>query len=174
MLRGFMVWAAALAPAVVACGGGESHQPVPDPTCTGPAPTRGTPIDGGLEIGTGTGDDFQASMDGDPTELVIGSQGGVMAVPVFRVDARALGTDGACTYLKVIATFDDGSVPLNFDIRMPNSSPSEPYWFFTTLPLFLANRASDIVGKTVTYNAAFRDDGKEADAQVSLLLVNNE
>lgn len=163
-----------LAPALVACGGSTSGPPMPDPPCTGPTPASGAPIDGALEIGAGSGDDFRVSVDGDSTELVIGSQGGAMAVPVFRVDASAMGTDGACAYLQVITSFDDDSAPRNFEIRLPNSSPADPYWFFTTLPLFLANYASDIVGKTVTYNAAFRDDGKEADAQVRLLLVDDE
>jgi hypothetical protein len=177
MLRGFRACALAtlLAPGVVACGGGgDGGEPKPNPVCTGPTPTKGTPVDGALEIGTGMGDAFRASADGDPAELVVGTQGGAMAVPVFRVDASALGTDGTCAYLKVIATLDDGSAPRNFDLRMPSSSPSEKYWFYTTLPLLLADSATELVGKTVTYNAAFRDDGQEADARVSLLLVDNE
>jgi hypothetical protein len=164
-----------LAPALFACGGGKDvTQPKPDPTCMGPTPTRGAPLDGALEIGAYVSGDFSASTDGDTTELVRGSQGGVMAVPVFRVDASALGTDGACAYLKVIVSFDDASTPLSYDIRLPNSSPRDQYWFFTTLPLFLAYQESDVLGKTATYNAAFRDDGEEADAQVSLVLVDNE
>ena len=164
-----------LAPALFGCGGGaDGAEPKPDPVCTGPTPTRGTPVAGALSIGANVAGDFQPYADGDSIELVRGSQGGIMAVPVFRVDASALGTDGACTYLDVLVSFDDASSPLNYDVRLPNSSPHDPYWFFTTLPLFLANEPADVVGKTVTYNSAFRDDGQEADAVVSLLLVDND
>jgi hypothetical protein len=164
-----------LAPALFACGSGrDDAEPKPDATCTGPTPTKGAPVDGALEIGANVAGTFQQYADGDSIELVRGSQGGVMGVPVFRVDARALGTDGACAYLKVIVSFDDASTPLTYDVRLPNSSPRDEYWSFTTLPLFLAYDASAVVGKTVTYNAAFRDDGEEADAQASLLLVDNE
>ncbi len=169
------VTAVLLAPALVACGGGKDiAEPKPEPPCSGPTETTGAPIDGALEIGEYVAGDFRAYSDGDSTELVRGTQGGVMAVPVFRVDASALGTDGACAYLNVIVSFDDASTPLGYDIRLPNSSARDQYWFFTTLPLFLAYEESDVLGRTATYNAAFRDDGKEADAQVSLVLVDNE
>ena len=159
----------------MACGGGdEPPEPAPKPVCSGPTPTRGTPIDGALAIGTGDASYYRPYVDGDRAQIVVGSQGGYMAIPVFRVDATLLGTDGFCTYLKVIATVDDGSDPHNFDIKLPNSSPSDAFWYFGTLPLFLASDESQILGHTVTYNASFYDDGKEADAAVSLLLVDDD
>lgn len=160
-----------LARALVACGDGSSVTPVaPDPPCPGPAPTRAAPIDGALAIGAGGPTDFRAFADGDSIAIVVGSQGGYMALPVFRVDASALGTDGRCAYLKVIASAG-ALAPQTFDIKLPSSSPSDPYWYFGSLPLFLSSNESDLVDQSVTYNAAFRDDGKEADAAVSLMLV---
>jgi hypothetical protein len=175
MMRRSSVGPMLLAPALFACGGGGElpEQPAPEPICTGPTRTKAAPVDGALEIGEYVSNDFRPYTDGDGVELVRGSQGGIMAVPVFRVDAGALGTDGACAYLDVIVSFDDGATPLSYEVRLPNSSPRDQYWFFTTLPLFLAYDAADVAGKTATYNAAFHDDGKEADAQVSLLLLDD-
>ncbi len=162
-----------LAFSLVGCGSDHTPNPAPNPVCTGPTPTRGDPVDGALEIGEGGPADFRQYADGDSTAIVRGSQGGYMALPQFRVDATALGTDGVCAYLKVIATLDDGSPPQTFDLRLPNSSPNDPFWYFGSLPLFLSSDESELVNRTVTYNAAFRDDDKEADAAVSLLLLES-
>ena len=83
-----------------------------------------------------------------------------------------MGTDGECAYLRVTAAIDTLE-PRSFVIRLPNSAPSEATWFFGTLPLFLASDESTILGRTCTYTAAFLDSGKEADAEVSVLLVDN-
>ena len=77
---------------VVGCGEHEPPEAAPDlASCQPPPPFRGEPIAGALEIGTGGPHDFRASSDGDATEIVLGSQGGYMAVPVFRVDAGLMG-----------------------------------------------------------------------------------
>jgi len=96
-----------------------------------------------------------------------------MAVPLFRVDSALLGTDGACAYLRVEAAVD-GQEPESYVIRVPDSDPSEPYWYFGTLPLFLSFDETVIVDRDCTYTAAFMDDGREADAQVTLHLVDDE
>ncbi len=141
--------------------------------CSAPAPTQGAIVPDALTIGSGSPQRFVPSTDGDTTELIIGSQGGYMAVPLFRVDSAAFGTDGVCAYLRVEAAVD-GRAPENYTIRLPDSSPSEPYWYFGTLPLFLSYDEVDVVDRDCTYSAAFIDDGREADAQVTLHLVDNE
>jgi hypothetical protein len=158
----------------VGCGGHEPSEPAPDlASCQPPPPLRSEPIAGALEIGTGGPHDFRASSDGDEAEIVLGSQGGYMAVPVFRVDPGLMGTDGACAYLSVhveVTTLD----PVDYEVRLPNSTPTDPYWYFGTLPLFLASNPATLVGQTATYAATFRDDGKAASDAVSVVLVNND
>jgi len=156
-----------------ACGSAGEKPSAAETGCTGLAPTSGTPVSGALTIGSGSPQRFTPSMDGDTTELIIGSQGGYMAVPLFRVDATLLGTDGVCTYLRVEAAVD-GQEPQNYTLKMPDSMPSEQYWYFGTLPLFLSYEETGIVDRDCTYTAAFLDDGREADAQVTLRLVDDE
>jgi hypothetical protein len=138
-----------------------------------PVPLRSALLEGLLEIGSGDPGHFRVSEDGDTTEIVTGSQGGYMAIPVFRVEGTALGTDGHCTYLDVHVSV--GSLaPLDYKIRLPDSSPVNQYWYFEMLPLFLSSRLDDIVGQTASYSAVFTDDGIGASAQVRLLLVSGK
>lgn len=176
MVRGSrLFFAALLAPALVACGGDDAEPQTPDPQCmaTDMPPSRGAPIAGALQIGAGGPADFREYADGDSIPIVRGPQGGYMAIPVFRVDSTLLGTDGACASLNVIATVD-ALGPQDFTIKLPAQSPADSVWFFGSLPLFLASDESELVDRTVTYDAAFFDDGKEADAEVSLLLVESQ
>lgn len=157
-----------------ACGGGHDESPpAPQNDCTGPVRTKGTLVPDALTIGTGSPQRFSPSMDGDATELIVGSQGGYMAVPLFQVDAAAMGTDGVCAYLDVQAAVD-GQDPEDYVIRLPDSSPSERYWYFGTLPLFLSYDEGTVLDRDCTYTAAFIDDEREADAEVTLHLVDNE
>jgi hypothetical protein len=167
---------AALLGALAALGCGTANDPrrAPEPArCTRPSPSKAAPLDAVLEIGSGGPGNFRAHEDGDTTEIVIGSQGGYMAIPVFRVDAVAMGSDGQCAYLDVRAAVSS-LAPLDYSVRLPDASPADPYWYFGTLPLFLSYELDAVVGKTVTYSATFTDDGMSASDEVTLLLVDDD
>jgi len=152
---------------LAACGGtGEGEKP-PSDDCQAPS-SPGAPVEDALQIGTGGPRDFVALADGQNHELVLGSQGGYMPSPVFRVDAAAFGTDGECAYMHVDLDVD-GRDRASFDFMVrPTSGDSA--WYFGGLPLFLSTDASALDGRSCRILASFNDDDRETSAEVQVIL----
>jgi hypothetical protein len=153
----------------VACSS-PAETPAADSACDKPV-TREISVEGALEIGNGGPNDFEPILDGDDEELVVGSQGGYMVTPVFRIDASLLGSDGVCPMLDVTHAIETRE-PAAFSFRMRDQPAGDMYWFVGNLPLFLATDDADLLGKTCTLSATFRDDGRTASASVTTTLVN--
>jgi hypothetical protein len=148
-------------PAAPAAAGNECDQAV----------SRETPVEGALEIGNGGPNDFEPIVDGDDEELVVGSQGGYMVTPVFRIDASLMQSDGVCVMLDVTHAVE-AHEPAQFSFRVRDQPAGEMYWFVGNLPLFLATDDADLLGKACTLSATLRDDGRTASASVTTTLVN--
>jgi len=157
----------AAAPLFGACGGADAEEPAPAGDCQAPS-TAGTPVDGALQIGSGGPRDFKALSDGQSHELVLGSQGGYMPSPVFRVDGSAFDSDGVCAFMHVDLDVD-GRDRATFDF-MVRPTVAENAWYFGGLPLFLSTDASVLDGRNCLIRATFNDDGREASAEVEVVL----
>lgn len=156
-----------------ACGE-HSSTPTTSPTeCSSTPPTRPEPVAGALEIGEGGPVDFRPIADGSSEELVLGSQGGYMVTPIFRIDTTLFDTDGKCAYIDVthtVGTLD----PASYHFVLPTQPSGEPYWYIGSLPLFLSYQSTGLVGQTCSLSATFGDDGKTTSAEVHTSLVDND
>jgi hypothetical protein len=151
---------------LLACSPGNENAP----GCSD-STSHGEPVAGALEIGIGGPSDFRALFAGEMQELVLGSQGGYMVTPVFRVDAAALGTDGTCAFIEVTHTVES-MPPAHFHFMLPSFDASEPYWYIGSLPLFLSRETTSLVGKSCTLSALFQDGGVATSAEAHTLLVD--
>lgn len=152
--------------ALGACGTGTA-EPTPSDDCTAPS-KPGEPVAGALQIGTGGPRDFRAFAQGESHELVLGSQGGYMPSPIFRVDAASFGTDGVCAFMHVDLDVD-GRERASFDF-MVRPTHSDGAWYFGGLPLFLSTDASVLDGRSCRILATFNDDDRDASADVQVIL----
>jgi hypothetical protein len=155
---------------ICACGAGGDGPEAEPGGCT-EAPLRKDPVLGALEIGIGGPTNFRALPDGASHDLVLGSQGGWMPAPVFRIDAEAFGTDGECAFIDVDANVE-GFAPRNYHFAVPKQPEDDPFWYVGSLPLFLSTEIDDVLGRSCMISATFSDDGVSASAEVTVMLVN--
>ena len=153
-----------------ACGEASAERPEPK-DCHEDATQEAPPAT--LEIGVGGPSNFQRLVDGASHELVLGSQGGWMPAPVFRVNAEALGTDGDCAFIDVDASVESFE-PRSYRFELPALPFGDEYWFVGSLPLFLSTELEDVVGRRCSMTATFVDDRVGASAAVSVVLVDND
>ena len=151
-----------------------SHDPnsvdTSDERCNAPDPTRGSQIDGVLAIGAGEGASFTSLEDGQPVTLIHGPQGGFMVTPVLRVDRAKMGTDGRCVYVQLGAAID-GLEPFTIDVHLSGLTADASHLTSEAIPFLLAFDPNTLVGKTCVLSATWEDDGVNAPAQSTIVLV---
>jgi hypothetical protein len=178
LIRRFLpAWAVALL--ALGCSEG-TDAPSGDDACARDE-ARCAPVEGGMEIGTGGPSGFRAFGADEPSELVLGPQGGYMILPEFRIDASIVGTDGTGARFSVAAVvepFDpDAEAPLEVPTlsgRLPSLYSDGTYFYVDALPLFLSTVHAEVAGRACTITAAFRDDGLRASATARVLLVDDQ
>jgi len=138
--------------------------------CAEPLPSRGTTVEGALELGEGDAGSFTSYEDGQQTVLIQGPQGGFMITPVLRADLGKMGTDGRCVYVSLAASID-GLDPIGLQVHVTELASSGSYLSTEPLPFLLAFDLNLLVGKSCTVSATWRDDDVSAIAQSTVVLV---
>jgi hypothetical protein len=151
-----------------------SHDPdsadTSDERCNIPDPTRGREVDGALTLGEGEGATFAGLEDGQPMTLIRGPQGGFMVTPVLRVDQGKMGTDGRCVYTELGAEID-GLDPISVEAHLSGLTADATHLTSEAIPFLLAFDPNTLVGKTCVLSATWEDDGINATAQATVVLV---
>jgi hypothetical protein len=153
--------------AFACAGAGEAPVAVED--CSRVLPVR-EKVTGALAIGMMEAEGFREVKDGESLALIRGSQGGWMVVPTIRVDARGLGTNGACTELDIDSEVE-ALAPRLLHLEPSAASTQADHWYFSDLPVFLGVDLRELDGRACRLNVTFRDDGRETTGSTSGTLL---
>ena len=127
-------------------------------------------LDGALQIGVRADGVFVPLVDSDTIELVLGSQGGWMVVPMLRVDSPEL-DDVDCGWVELSGQVGDGSVTMNHvePLRFAREGrffESDDVFAFLTLDL------TEVEGQPVSLEVVVDLGDRSAATALDATLVN--
>lgn len=158
--------------AVSACG--DAGDPAGS-TCviTGAVGTGGEPIGGALAIGVGAAGSFQPVAAGSSLELVMGSQGAWMVLPVLRVDGDGVTAGGPCPHVRFDVAVGSG-VEVDQTLTPPFERSDDGFWYSNEIELGLSLDIEQVEGQEASIEASIDDGDVSASVAVDRLLLLNE
>lgn len=167
-MRAAGAWLAVLG---VACG-----EPASDDGACEVVPAEvgeGEPLDGTLSIGVRRGGEFAGLTDEGPMELVRGSQGGWMVVPMLRVEAREVDLDVSCGWVKIEAAID-GDALLIEHVQEVGFEARGSFLDSEDVLAFLSLDLAELEDRSCRLRASVDVGAHSIDASIDGVLVNDE